>query len=225
MRPPAYIVSAMPTDAIEGEAAEDWRLQAELDVADSHGALHAVIGRLRGADAGSGMVKEIESAVPHDVVITHDGKLLFAYAADEATLGAARAAIEAVLAREGAKASVRVSHWDDELDQWRQTDPPLSPAERAADAAAMRAGDAVETRTLVASSGKLIRAEFEQTMRNRADELELQCEIIEHPHLLSTQVAFTVTGPKRRIDEFARGLSAGEWSTIRTETAVMLSPL
>jgi hypothetical protein len=53
----------------------------------------------------------------------------------------------------------------------------------------------------------------------------LECAIIEHPHLLTTQVAFTVTGPKRKIDEFSRGLTAEEWATIRTERTVMLSPL
>jgi len=43
--------------------------------------------------------------------------------------------------------------------------------------------------------------------------------------LLTTQVAFTVTGPKRKIDEFAQGLKAEEVATMRTERAVMLSPL
>jgi hypothetical protein len=202
---------------------EDWRLQAELDVADAHGALHSLLGRLRGS--GTDVVKEIEGEAPHDVVITHDGQQVFAYAADEATLGAARAAIEAVLAREGITAEVRVARWDDELDQWLQTDPPLSAPQQARAEAAKRDGEAIETRTLVASSGRLIRAEFEQTMSAWADRLGLECTIIEHPHLLSTQIAFTVTGPRRRVDEFARGLTAEEWSTIRTETGVMTSPL
>ncbi len=200
---------------------QDWRMQAELAVPEVRGVLHDLVGRLRGSD----VVKEIETTVPHDVVITHDGKLLFAYAADQATLSAARHAIEAVLEREGIEASVRVSRWDDELDQWLQIDPPLSPEEHARQEAARRDADAPETRTLVASSGKLIRAEFEQTMRAAAEELGLRCEIIEHPHLLSTQVAFTVTGPRRKLDEFARDLHAEEWATIRTESAVMASPL
>jgi hypothetical protein len=45
------------------------------------------------------------------------------------------------------------------------------------------------------------------------------------PHLLTTQVAFTVTGPKRKVDEFAQGLRAEELATMPTERAVMLSPL
>ncbi|HTU78002.1 MAG TPA: hypothetical protein VMF09_04510 [Solirubrobacteraceae bacterium] len=200
---------------------QDWRMQAELASEDAGGAVRELVGRLRGPD----VVKEIEATVPRDVVITHDGKLLFAYAADQATLAAARRAVETVLAREHIAASVRVSHWDQELDEWVQTDPPPSAEQRVAAEAARRAADAIETRTLVASSGRLVRAEFEQTMRDWADKLGLQCEIIEHPHLLSTQVAFHVTGPRRKLDEFARGLRAEELATIRTETAVMTSPL
>lgn len=196
-------------------------MQAELEVADAGGVLRELVGRLRGPD----VVKEAEAAVPHDVVITHDRRMLFAYAADAHTLAQARSAIEAVLAREGIGASVRVSHWDDELDEWRQTEPPPSAAESAAEEAARREADAIETRTLVASSGRLVRAEFEQTMRDWAQRLGLECEIIDHPHLLSTQVAFNVKGPRRKLDEFARGLRAEKLATIRTETAVMISPL
>jgi hypothetical protein len=78
---------------------------------------------------------------------------------------------------------------------------------------------------MVASTGKLIRAEVEQTMLEWAEKLGLPCELIEHPHLLTTQVAFTVTGPKRKIDEFAQGLKAEEVATMRAERTVMLSPL
>ena len=78
---------------------------------------------------------------------------------------------------------------------------------------------------MVASSGRMVRAEVEQTMREWADKLGLQCETIEHPHLLTTQLAFTVTGPKRKVDEFAQGLRAEELATMRTERMVMMSPL
>jgi hypothetical protein len=200
---------------------QDWRLQAELDVEDVPGALHELVGRFRGPDP----VKEIEGTVGHDVVITHDGKLLFAYAADEATLAAARSAIEGVLLGDGIKASVRISHWDDRLDRWRQTDPPATAQQKLAEDAADRDAEAIQTRTLVVSSGRMIRAEFEQSMLEWADKLGVECEIIEHPHLLTTQVGFTVKGPKRKIDEFAQGLAAEERATIRTERAVMLSPL
>jgi hypothetical protein len=211
----------METEPEEPASEQDWRMQAELHVAEARGTLHDLVGRVRGPD----VVREIESTVPHDVVVTHDGKLLFAYAADAATLAAARSAIEDVLRRDSIDATVRVSHWDDEREQWRQTDPPLSAEEQQRDDDAARDGEAIETRTLVANSGKMIRVEFEETMRDWADKLGLQCAIVEHPHLLRTQVAFTVTGPKHKIDEFSRGLRAEQWQTIRAENAVMLSQL
>jgi hypothetical protein len=78
---------------------------------------------------------------------------------------------------------------------------------------------------MVAISGKLVRREFEQTMREAAAQLGLKCEIVEHPHLVRTQVAFTVTGPKRKVDEFARSLEAEGWAYVRTELGVASSPL
>jgi hypothetical protein len=200
---------------------QDWRLEAQLDVADKRGGTARLLGRLRGPD----FVHDVEAAVPHDVVITHDENLLFAYASGEATITAARAAIETALKTDGVGASIRISHWDDERDIWRQTDPPPSAEEQQVQAAAERDDDVIETRTLVASAGKMIRAEFEQSMLAWAEQLGLQCSIIEHPHLLTTQVGFTVTGPKGKIDEFSRGLTADEQTTIRTETEVMASAL
>jgi hypothetical protein len=72
----------------------------------------------------------------------------------------------------------------------------------------------------------MVRAEFEQTMRECADRLGLEYNLIEqHPHLLTLQVGFTVTGPKRKVDEFAQALDAEGWAYVRTETRVMASPL
>jgi hypothetical protein len=200
------------------------------------GALEHLLGRLRGslhAGAGAGgadrggsdVVHEVQAAMPHDVVLTHDGRLLFAYAADQETITAARRALESVLSHDEIKASIYVSHWDDALDAWRQIDPPSTGGERVREEAAVRDAEAIETRTLVASSGKMIRAEFEQSMLAWAQQLGVQCQTLEHPHLLTTQVGFTITGPRRKLDEFASGLKAEEAATIRTERAVMLSPL
>jgi hypothetical protein len=211
----------MENDEQERAGEQDWRMQAELDVPEAGGALRELIGRLRGPD----VVEEIEAKLPRDVVVTHDGKLLFAYAADRTALAAARSAIEAVLAGDGIAASVRVSHWDDERERWLQIDPPPTAEEQQSAVAEERDASALETRTLVVSSGKMIRVEFEQNIREWAERLQLQCTIVEHPHLLTTQLAFTVTGPKYKLDEFARGLRAEERATIRTEGAVMLSPL
>jgi len=174
---------------------------------------------------GPDVVEEVGEAVPHDVAITHDGDLLFAYAASQAALTTARRAIEAVLHRDGVNADVYVSHWDERFDEWLQVEPPLSGEAKRTEEASERDAERVESRSMVASTGKLIRAEVEQTMREWAEKLGLKCDVIEHPHLLTTQVAFTVTGPKRKIDEFGEGLRAEELATMRTERAVMMSAL
>jgi hypothetical protein len=202
---------------------QDWRLKAELHTVDLQRSLHKIVARLRGSDD---LIEEIKTVAPHEVVITHDGKLLFAYAATEQALTAARDAIESVLSSEGIEASVYLSHWDDHYDRWLQTDPPLSDEETRGEQAEESAEDAVEKRTLVAHSGRMVRAEFEQTMRECADRLGLECRLIEqHPHLLTLQVGFAVTGPKRKVDEFAQALEAEGWAYVRTETGVMASPL
>jgi hypothetical protein len=200
---------------------QDWRLKVELDAEDRGSVLDHLLGRVRSPD----VVDDVGEAVSHDVAITHDGNLLFAYAASEAASATARSAIEAVLRRDGVDWNIYVSHWDDKLDDWLQVDPPLTGEARHIEEASERDAEKVESRTMIASTGKQIRAEVEQTMRDWADKLGLQCEVIEHPHLLTTQVAFTVTGPKRKIDEFAEGLRAEELATMRSERAVMLSPL
>ena len=192
-----------------------------MDALETRGALDHLLGRVRGPDVAG----EVGSAVPHDVVITHDGKLLFAYAETEAALTAARVAIEGVLRRDGVGARIYVSHWDEQYDEWRQTDPPLTADQKRIDEAAERDAEAVETRTMVVSAGKLIRATLDQSMLDLAEKLGLECKIIEHPHLLTTQTALTVTGPKRKVDEFARGLKAEEMATFRAERGVMLSSL
>jgi hypothetical protein len=197
---------------------KDWRLQAEIEAEQPRERLRELIGRVR----GNGVVEDVERHVGDEVVVTHDGGILYAYAASEAAIRAARETVEGVLARDGVEADVRVSHWDGEHDEWRQVDPPVTEVTREA---LDRAGGAVETRTLVATAGRLVRGEFEQSMAGWAEKLGLECEIVEHPHLLTTQVAFTVTGPRERVDEFAAGMRAEGWTYVRTETGVMLNPL
>ena len=199
---------------------QDWRLTAEVDAADKRGALDRVLGRVRGPD----VVQEIEKALPHDVVITHDGKMLFAYAAREDAIEAARRVIEQVLQRDSIGAKIVVSHWDEELDEWRQVDPPLSAEQARSEAAADLDAEALETRTLVASAGNLIRSSFEQSLLDWAQQQGLKITVAEHPHLLSTQVLFTVTGPKRKIDEFERALRAEGTATLRADAILMVSP-
>lgn len=192
----------------------DWRLTGTLPDTGSHRVLHAVVERVRDDD----LLREARSAVGDEVVITHDGRRLFAYARTRPEIERARAAIETVLEQQTLAATISLTRYDEGLDEW--VDPDSPPPE-----AAVRAATAVGSRTLVATVGRSIREEFEQSMRTWADQLGLRCEIVEHPHLLDSQVAFTVTGPARKLDEFASGLSAEEHATIRTERAVMLSPL
>jgi hypothetical protein len=199
---------------------QDWRLTAELDAADKRGALDRVLGRVRGPD----VVEEIEQALPHDIVITHDGKLLFAYAASEDAIRAARRVIEQVLQRDGIGAKILVSHWDEELDEWKQVDPPLSAEQARSEAAAELDAEALETRTLVASAGNLIRSSFEQSLLDWAQKQGLTVTVAEHPHLLSTQVLFTVTGPRRKIGEFERALRAEGTAFLRADAILLVSP-
>jgi hypothetical protein len=216
----------MATDPRNAASEKNWKLRVELEAANSRNALEDMVGFLR-SPAASKEVKAVSASVPKDVVITHDGERLYAYAADEATILATRRAIESATAREGLTArTIGISHWDSKLDDWRQIDPPpTTPEQTQAAAAAEHDATSEETRTLVASAGRLVRAEFEQSLAEWANELGVQCKVFEHPHLLKTQVGFTVTGSKRKLDEFAQGLEAGERAIFRTERGVMLSPL
>lgn len=190
---------------------QDWRLQAELD----GGELDSLLQRVR----GHGVENDVRAAVAHDVVITHDGRLLFAYAGSPSALSAARSAIERALQADGETPRIVVSHWNRDLDEWQRIDPP--PATVPGPDAAARDEREVTTRTLVCTAGKFVRETFEQSLLQRAQELGVQCSIVEHPHLLTTQVAFTVTGTRRKLDEFRDGLEAEELATIRADSLLM----
>jgi hypothetical protein len=195
----------------------DWRLQGTIDAPLHERSVHLLHSHLR----DPGVLAELEVAVPDDTVLTHDGQRLFAYAADRRTIEQARSAIEAVLKHDGVSATLALTHFSEELDEW--VDPDAAPS---AGAESPARADSSVTQTVVANAGRMVREELEQSMRIWAQELGLRCEILEeHPHLLRTQVAFTVTGPKRKVGEFADGLRAESQAMIRTERAVMLSPL
>ena len=196
----------------------DWRLHVETGGGLEEHQVDELLARARRHAAGEGGVEA-------DVVVTHDGSAFFAYAAARAPLLAISEALGRELGEHGREGRVTVSHWDDERDRWRQVEPPLDAAQAQVQERADRAAEETETRTLVASAGRLVRGEFESTMLAWAGQLGLRCEIFEHRHLLSTQVAFTVTGPRGKVDEFARGLAAEGWTMLRTESTVMLNPL
>ena len=126
---------------------QDWRLEAELTgQADQEHKLETLVAGLR---RGDHVADDAQVAVGPAVAITHDGRRLFAYANSESQLAGARAAIEWLLARDGIGASVRLSHWDTELEEWRQTYPPLGPDEARRRHASEDAAEHVETQTVV----------------------------------------------------------------------------
>ncbi len=202
-------------------ADEDWRLTARCTEGLTGGALDSLRDKVR----GNGVLGDVEAAVAHNVVITHDGSKLFAYAVSAEALSAARGAIENALRQDDVTAEILVSHWDTQLDAWRQTDPPLIGEAAAKEQAAEHDAETLETSTVVASAGREVRASFESSLQTWAQQLGIVCTIVEHPHLLTTQVAFTVTGPRRKIEEFREGLRAETIATMRAERQVMISPL
>jgi hypothetical protein len=202
---------------------QDWRLQLDLDEAVD---LERMIGRVRGAD---GFEQDERSCLGDEVVLTHDGRTFFAYAMSEQAVRQAREATEAVLCRDGLTGTMRLSHWDEGAHQWLQTDPPITelPPEREEGhshpgrSPRSRSSDGHETRAVACTIGKLIRKPFEQRMLSYAGELGLQCEIVEHPHLLSTQVAFNVTGSRSNVDAFAEYLRSEAKATTRLDPGLV----
>jgi hypothetical protein len=192
---------------------DDWRLVGTLTAAGDRHGLHALVERLQDPR----VLADVRAAVSDRVVITHDGSRLFAYAPTRAAIERARATIEAVLARDGMSAALMLSRYAHDRDEW--VDPDAAPA------APPGVDSGPRTRTFVATAGRMALEDFEQSMRTWAEELGLRCETHEHPHLLSSQVAFTVTGPSRKLDEFFSGMRAEGRAAIRTELAVMASPL
>jgi hypothetical protein len=195
---------------------QDWRLEAQLESAAT-GPIGRHVHRARAAD----LVDDVRAAVGHDVLVTHDGRELFAYGATHSVLDVARQAIDAAARPQRLTATVVLSHWDDGLDAWRQIDPPPDDDLARAEADAARTALTVETRTLVCIAGKLVRAQFEHTMLKSAGILGIDCVIAERPRLLTTHVSFTVTGPRGKLDSFRAHLVAQGWATIRADTFTM----
>lgn len=203
----------------------DWRLRLDLDESTD---LDGLLGRVR--NHPDDLEGEARAALSDDVVLTHDGDTFFAYAVNERAIDEAREAIESVLGNERRGGAIRVSHWDEGLRAWRQVDPPLTPAQEEQlqkAKAAEEGGQATaldeksETRNVMCVIGKLIRKSFERQMIAFAQEIGLQCAIVEHPHLLSTQVAFNVTGPSSSVNQFDRYLKSEARATIRLDPGLI----
>lgn len=195
---------------------QDWRLEGNLEHTSEH---HGVLERLLGSvhNEFSGAAADAQAAVGADVAITHDGQRLFGYATEQQALVTARQAIESACARHGLKASFSLSHWDPELDRWRRVDPPETEAEMQAVRAEEVDAERVETQTMVCNAGATLRASLEQAMGEWAEQMGLEYELVEHPHLLTTQIAVKVTGPHRGVEEFRAALKTDASSSIRAD--------
>ncbi len=203
---------------------QDWRLRLDLDESAD---LDGLIGRVR--DRPDDFEDEARAVLSDGVVLTHDGDTFFAYAVNEKALDDARDAIESVLRSEQRGGAISVSHWDEKLRAWCQIDPPLTPAQEeqlhkvdATDNGQTAAADVgSETRTVMCVTGKLIRKSFERQMVAFAQEIGLQCGIVEHPHLLSTQLAFNVIGPSNSVEQFDRYLKSEAKATVRLDPGLI----
>ncbi len=196
---------------------QDWRLMAELEEPeDHHGLLDRVVHHVHGGYGKA--ADEADAGVGPDVAITHDGHRVFAYASSQSALASARESIAAACDHHGLTAAYVVGHWDDDLNRWRQVDPPETAEEAERTRTQNLDDETVETQTVVCSAGGTVRASLEQGLREYADRLGLECEVVEHHHVLQTQVAFKLTGPRRKIAEFRSALERDSWTSIRADS-------
>jgi hypothetical protein len=171
--------------------------------------------------------KELEQSgvwLPDDVVLSRDDNTLFVYAMHRESLTSARAAVEQVLLRAGLTGTIRVSHWDERTMRWQQLDPPPPEAELRREqeqAEAEETAPGAATQTVVCTIGRLIRKPFEQEVVSFAEQEGLRCEVVEHPHLLSSQVVFTVTGEPERVEQFVRYVREDARSTTRIDAGLI----
>jgi hypothetical protein len=198
---------------------QDWRLRA--DIADAR----ALTARLREARH---FERELEPLIGHDVVLSADDEKLFAYTNTREAIDETRRALEHQLASEGRGAVISVSHWDDHDYEWLQIDPPPGPQELERERRQEQEHEAelarealVVTRTVAITSGKMARNWFETTVADEARELGVELSIVEHPHLLKTQIVFTLTGPAGNVEQVIADMQDRAGATTRLETAYL----
>lgn len=197
---------------------DDWRLRVELN--DPAG-FHA---RLR---EGRHFERKLEPLISDEIVLSYDDDTVFAYAPTRGAIDQAREGVDNQLQRDGLTATCVVSHWDDDLGDdgdWRQVEPEpdagiraLEEEERDEHERREARAARIETRTLAISLGKVVKDYFVSTVADEARETGVELSIVEHPHLLTTQVAFTLTGPSGRIDTIIDDLRAREHSVMRMD--------
>src|SRR5579871_582567 len=177
---------------------QDWRLRVEIG---EPSALHA---RLRSANH---FERELDPLIPDDVVLSNDDDTVWAYARTRDEIDEVRRAVEHQLAADGLTAQLEVTHWDDAAGAW------LAPGEAPAPGAPAEAEDPIVTRTFVESSGRMVRNFYENEVAEEARSRGVTLSIVEHPHLLRTQLAFTLTGPASAVNAVIAA-SAGDASRI-----------
>src|SRR5579862_6651924 len=139
--------------------------------------------------------------------------------------------LEHQLSGEDRHAVIRISHWDEDGSDWHQVDPPPAAGETARERrndeqteAELEREARIETRTVAITAGRMARNWFETTVADEARELGVELSIAEHPHLLSTQIVFTLTGPRGKIEQVIADMNERAGATTRLETAY-LTPL
>lgn len=189
--------------------------------------------------------RELRASIPEDVVLTHDGRAFFLYATTQEALNDASAAIELATRQQPLAKPPCISHWEDDLARWLQVDPPVDEQQAQAPGrvseprgdqkqtqdASGQAGEEQEPdphrgephaeRALACVVGRLIRKSFEAEMREVAASLALDCDIVEHPHLLDTQVLFNVRGSPADIRAFQSSLNGAAKATMHIDPGLI----
>ncbi len=181
---------------------QDWRLRVDID---DPSALHEKLRSARHFE------RELDPLIADDVVLSHDDDTVFAYANTSASIEEVRRAVEHQLAQDQLGAQIGVAHWDDASATW------LAPGE--APPPPLPADNTIVTRTFVETAGKLVRKYFEEVVSADARERGVNLSIVEHRHLLTTQIAFTLTGPASAVDSVIADIQAGASSITRFESA------
>jgi hypothetical protein len=193
---------------------QDWRLRVDID---DPSALHE---RLRGARH---FERELDPLIADDVVLSHDDDTVFAYAKTSASIEEVRRAVERQLAQDGLTAEAQVAHWDDASETW--LGPGEAPPQRAtapaegAGTSEPPADDPIITRTYAETSGKLVRNYFENVVAEEAKSRGVKLSIVEHPHLLTTQLAFTLTGPASAVKDVIDAIQSDANNLTQLESA------
>jgi hypothetical protein len=195
---------------------QDWRLRVDID---DPSALHA---RLRGARH---FERELDPLIADDVVLSFDDDTVFAYANTSASIEEVRRAVERQLAQDGLTADIHVAHWDDGSEVWLapgEAPPRADPAIHAGEDGAApepSADDPIVTRTYAETSGRIVRNYFENIVAGEAQSRGVKLSIVEHPHLLTTQLAFNLTGPSSAVDGVIAAIQSDANNVTRFESA------